>query len=112
MLEINENRIYLTRGDSASIAISLTDSLGNEYTPYFTDRIFFRLKKNVFGNSLILVKEINVSTLKLELLPADTQNLAFSSYRYEIELVTESGLCYTVVENSEFVIGAELEEHS
>ena len=111
MLEINNNRIYLTRGDTAYITVALTDSSGNNYTPIAGDKIYFRLKKNVFGNNLILVKEVNTSTLKLELNPSDTQNLDFTSYRYEIELVKASGECFTVIENAPFIIGAELEVH-
>ncbi len=112
MLEIKDNRIYLTRGDTAFITISLKDSLNNTYTPTLTDKIYFRLKKNVFGDSLLLVKEINIDTLTLELTPNDTKNLDFSSYCYEIELITASGQCYTVVENAPFIIGPELETNT
>lgn len=111
MLEINDNAIYLTRGDSAFITVNLLNSLGDNYTPAIGDKLYFRLKNNVFGDSLILSKLIDISTLTLELVPSDTTNLDFATYRYEIELVTGSGQCYTVVENAPFVVGAELEAH-
>ena len=72
---------------------------------------YFRLKKGVFGKGLVLVKEIDPATLTLVLLPSDTANLDFTSYRYEIELVTAGGDRYTVIEDGEFVVGVELEEH-
>lgn len=111
MFEISDNRIYLTRGDSANITITIKDSSGEDYTPVTGDKIYFRLKKNVFGKSLILVKEIDTSTLTLSLVPSDTLSLDFASYRYEIELVTASGDRFTIIENGEFVIGVELENH-
>ncbi|MBQ3455174.1 MAG: hypothetical protein IJG36_01935 [Synergistaceae bacterium] len=111
MFYVDSNTIYLTRGDSANITITIKDSEGEDYTPVTGDKIYFRLKKNVFGKSLILVKEIDTSTLTLALVPADTANLNFASYRYEIELVTASGDRFTVIENGEFVIGVELESH-
>ena len=111
MLEIVDNRIYLTRGDSASIDIRLTDATGAEYEPVAGDKIYFRLKKNVFGSSLLLVREISPTTLTLELKPNDTAGLDFGLYRYEIELVTSSGDRFTVIENGEFVLGVELESH-
>lgn len=111
MLEISGNRIYLTRGDSAYITISLKNNSGATYTPVSGDKIYFRLKEGIFGNNLLLVKEINTSTLRLELTPSDTANLNFATYRYEIELVTASGDRFTVIENGEFVVGVELESH-
>ena len=111
MLEIINNRIYLTRGDTANIDIRLTDSSGAEYEPVAGDKIYFRLKNAVFGSSLLLVREISPTTLTLELKPADTASLDFGLYRYEVELVTSSGDRFTVIENGEFVLGVELEAH-
>ena len=111
MLEVSENRIYLTRGDSAYITISLKDNTGADYEPVAGDKIYFRLKKGVFGDGLLLVKEIDPATLRLELTPEDTSHLEFTTYRYEIELATSNGDRYTVIENGEFVVGVELESH-
>lgn len=109
MLEIKDNRVYLTRGDSASIIINLTDALGGIYTPIASDKLYFRLKKNIFGDSLILVKAFDIETQTLHLTPSDTKNLDFTSYRYEVELVTSDNQHYTVIEDAPFIIGAELE---
>ena len=111
MLYVEGKTIYLTRGDSANITISLKDNLGNAYQPVAGDKIYFRLKKNVFGKNILLLKEIDPSTLILQIAPLDTENLEFSTYRYEIELVTASGDRFTVIENGEFIVGIELENH-
>ena len=103
MLEVTGNRIYLTCGDSANIALPLTD-----YEPVDGDKIYFRMKKSVFGSSLLLVKEISTETLTLELKHSDTANLAFSSYRYEVEVIKSTGASKTLIENGEFVVGPKL----
>ena len=103
MLEVTGNRIYLTCGDSANIALPLTD-----YEPADGDKIYFRLKKSVFGKSLLLVKEIPPDTLTLELRHSDTANLQFSTYRYEVEVISATGSSTTLIENGEFVVGPKL----
>ena len=112
MLNVIDNDIYLTRGDSAYLNIELKDESGNPYTPALGDKLYFRLKKNIFGETLLLVKEIPTDTLTLEILPSDTAKLDFSSYCYEIELITLQGQCFTVVENKAFKVGPELENHT
>ncbi|MBQ4430637.1 MAG: hypothetical protein II877_03965 [Synergistaceae bacterium] len=111
MLYIDGKTIYLTRGDSANVTVGIKDSSGNDYEPVAGDKIYFRLKKGVFGKGLVFMKEIDPATRTLVLMPSDTAKLDFTSYRYEIELVTAGGDRYTVIEDGEFVVGVELEEH-
>lgn len=111
MLEVVDNRIYLTRGDSAYITISVSNADGTAYEPVAGDKLYFRLKKNIFGSTLLLVRAISLETFTLELSPTDTAILDFGSYRYEIELITASGDRFTVIENGELVLGVELETH-
>lgn len=111
MLDISGNRIYMTRGDSAEIDLKIVDQSGADYEAVPGDKIYFRLKKNAFENTLLLVKEIDPETLRLTLVPEDTARLGFLSYRYEIELMTAQGYRFTVIENGEFVVGVELENH-
>ena len=103
MLELTGTRIYLTCGDSANIALPLAD-----YVPADGDKIYFRLKKSVFGKNLLLVKEIPPDTLTLELKHSDTANLQFSTYRYEVEVISATGSSTTLIENGEFVVGPKL----
>lgn len=101
-------KIYLTRGDTAYIDVALEDNSGNNYEPVQGDKLYFRLKKNVYEKALIVEKEIDLETLKLEITPEDTKMLGFGTYCYEVELVTEAGEHFTVIENAAFVVGADL----
>ena len=58
------------------------------------------------------MKEVDPETLTLELTPNDTSWLDFTLYRYEIELVTVDGKHFTVVDNTPFFVGVELEEQN
>ena len=111
MLRIAYNKIYLTRGDTAYLEISITDDTGNPYALVDGDKIIFRLKSTVDTKILLLEKEFNTEILRLELKPEDTMSLKFGVYRYEVELVTGASEHFTIIENAEFEITPELEGH-
>ena len=111
MLNVLGKKIHLTRGDTAYIKVSLKDNLGNDYIPAEGDKLYFRLKKNIYKESQILEKEIGIEALVLEIIPEDTERLEFGTYCYEIELVTARGEHFTVIENGSFTVGPELEVH-
>lgn len=112
MLNIKGNKIHLTRGDNMEIVISLTDENGDDITPSGEDKVIFRLKKNSSSQIVLIEKEVDISTMTLELEEADTKDLKFGKYFYEIEYVTSDSKHYTAIENEEFEIGVELEIHT
>ena len=112
MLKVTGNKIYLTRGDTAFLEISLTDENGDEYTPSESDKVMFRLKKTAMSKTVLIEKEIDTSTMILELEESDTKDLQFTTYVYEIEIVTGNEYHFTVIENTDFEIGPELELHN
>lgn len=115
MFTITSNTIFLTRGDNAEIALSLKDEKGNAYTVQDGDKIVFRLKKQVTrsASKILIEKEalIEQNGISFFILPEDTIPLDFGGYRYEIELITVSNEHYTVVADSAFEIGKEIENH-
>ena len=60
---------------------------------------------------LIIEKEIPYDTMILQLDEADTCELKFGTYYYEIELVTDANYHFTAIANTEFEICQELENH-
>ena len=107
MLRVLGKKIHLTRGDTGYISVSLKDNFGNDYPPGEEDKLYFRLKKNIYKDDLILEKEISAETLLLEISPEDTEHMEFGTYSYEIELVTTKGEHFTVIENGSFTVAAE-----
>lgn len=112
MLQVKGSRISLTRGDTAFLLLHVVDGDGNDYEIQPGDKIYFRLKSDAYSNQLLVEKEIDTTSLRLQLDPEDTKDLAFATYKYEIELVTVSNYHFTIIENSEFDIRPELEVHN
>lgn len=111
MFKVNGNTIYLTRADTALLEISLHDDQGEPYLPQTGDHIYFRVKSDAQSQRLIIEKQVDIESMTLELVPIDTEKLSFKTYKYEIELVTSDGRHYTVIDDADFNIGIELENH-
>jgi hypothetical protein len=109
MLTIKGNQIFLTRGDTMFIKLSLEKEDGTDYVPTEADRIYFRLKKYATYPDILIEKQL--AGMILELTPNDTIHLNFGTYRYEIELVTGDGRHYTVISDEPFTIEEEIENH-
>ena len=105
MLYVNEdNSIHLTRGDTARISVSITnDVTGNEYEMNESTTLTLTIKKREIDPQP-LVKKVLTGSTSFHLLPSDTKNLSFGKYIYDVELVTESGDVYTIIEPSTFEI--------
>lgn len=108
MLAITGKTINLTRGDSAEIAVTITEADGTAYTPASGDVITFTAKKNYSDTSAAITKTINTSTLTLALDPADTSSLGAGipdgHYKYDIKLATAGGDVYTFIANGDLYL--------
>lgn len=111
MLKVSRNKISLTRGDTAYLKLDITDENGDSYELSDGDTIYFRIAEYGTSGRLLLEKTVNTESLTLELKPEDTCGLEFRTYRYEVEVVTESGEHFTVIENAQIEITVELEKH-
>ena len=104
---IKKNVIKLTKGDSLTTKISITDSEGNVYEPDPADRIRFAIKKNYDDEIPIIIKDIPYDTLVLRLESADTKLLEPGDYHYDIEITMTDGSVDTFIENK-FIVTNEV----
>lgn len=88
---VSGTMITLTRGDTFTALITITDSEGNRYAPVKGDRIRFAMKTDYEDGAPLLIKEIPVDTMILVIEPEDTKSLAFGKYVYDIELTKVTG---------------------
>lgn len=88
---VSGTTITLTRGDTFSALITITDTEDRPYTPVVGDSIRFAMKSDYDDATPLLIKEIPIDTMILTLEPGDTKNLAFGKYVYDIELTKATG---------------------
>lgn len=113
--KLDGNTIYLTRGDSLFLQVSMTRN-GEQYTPVAGDSIRFALKRNVLNpnqsdfvdTTPIILKSIPYDTLMLQLDPSDTSALPFGTYVYDIEITFSDGRVDTFITDSKFIITREV----
>ena len=93
MLKIKNNtELYLTRGDSVQMQITIIDASGDPYTPETGDVIRFALKKTYQSAEPEILKTLNNNNLVLTLTPEETKTFTTfnSPYVWDIELSNES----------------------
>ena len=114
MLKVIGTRIYLTRGDTAELDFKVKDLDGGVYDCH-GDTGYFRVKEDIYDQEVLLEKTLEPNDeggLSLILEEEDTISLDFERYKYEIELVTNTGRHYTIVEKGLLHVGPELENHN
>lgn len=117
MFNIKNNKIELTRGDSAFAEVSMLDQSGEPYAPQEGDRIRFILKSDWMnpGRSAyvdkrpLVEKSISTDDMMLRLAPDDTKRLPFGKYRYDIEITFADGYVDTFINNELFTLLPEVD---
>ena len=110
MVKIRGTTITMTRGDSLVVFLDLKNSDGTTYEPTDGDYIRFAMKRS-FDDSVppMLVKEIPTDTMKLILDPADTKQLTYGQYHYDIQITTADGLVDTFIDRAVLIITEEVD---
>lgn len=100
---VKETTITMTRGDTVRIDIAISN-----YTPVDGDVIKFAVKKSYDDEDELITKYIDPEEMLLEILPSDTESLAFGRYVYDMELTTASGDVDTFVRKAILNISEEV----
>lgn len=100
----DDNKIHLTRGDTARFKIPITNLVNNgEYAMAADDILHFTVKKSSKDDTF-LFQRTSIGSNAVHIRPEDTANLQFGKYKYDVELDTASGDVYTVIVPSLFEI--------
>ena len=106
MIEIDaSNNIKITRGDTATIDISIIDEEGEEYTLREGDQIIFSVKRLSSQASVLIEKVLTNKQLVLD--TDDTDALSFGKYKYDMVLISESEVS-TFICFKDFIIEEEV----
>ena len=108
MLYVEGNVIRLTRGDTAYISVPVVNKITKEQYEFAAgDILEFSIKKYVSDETQIVYKKI-IGSDTFHILPEDTSGLPFGKYEYDVQLTTENGDVYTVIEASVFEVMKEV----
>ena len=105
MFKVSGNKITLTRGDTATLKLNVLD--GSTPYDFSSDTVVFSMKRNLGDLQPVIQKTFDAEG-QITFLPADTKELAFGNYVYDIQLTTQAGEVDTIVVPSTFVIGPEV----
>lgn len=106
MLKVENGNIRLTRGDSATLTVKLEQD-GAEVEVGPNDQLTLTVKRSTTSADA-LVEKTATGTNTIAIDPADTEELAYGSYKYDVQLTTEDGGVYTVVGPATFRIAEEV----
>lgn len=101
--------ITLTRGDTFTARIDITDAAGEPYTPGKGDTVRFAMKASYADIRPLLVVDIPVDTMLLTLRPEDTKDLAFGKYVYDIQLTRANGEVDTFITKAKLNLSEEVD---
>ena len=101
-------KLEIVRGTSRSFGISVKNKeTGHPYTLEVGETLVFGLKKSPRDKKCVLLKPITHTVngeYYLELTPADTANLEYGLYHYDVGLQVGATVLYNVIEWSDFLI--------
>lgn len=107
MLKIVDGNIYLTRGDSAILELTIKDENGETWTPGAGDKVIFALKKAAINPKVLLKIEAVAGDTDIVIAPEDTKDFTCGQYIYDIHAKLAGGDIYTVIADKIFEIGKE-----
>ena len=105
MLTISNQNIFLTRGDTAKISLNIT-SAGSAAYDSTKDRVVLTVKKSTTDKAKVLQKTAVNGVITVS--PADTKNLDYGDYVYDVQLTTVAGDVCTIITPHRFRIEDEV----
>ena len=99
-----DNKIYLTRGDSATLTLVIDAVInGKAYEVGENDKAIFTAKK---GESVLRIEAADATTVNFT--PELTKDLKSGTYNYDVRLLTSSGDVFTILGPSTFYLIGEI----
>lgn len=95
MVDVRNNDIRMTRGDTAILNLAINNADGTPYQITGDDTILFTVKKNTAARDVIIQKAVSDS--KVSITPKETESLEYGTYCYDVELRRTDGFVSTII---------------
>lgn len=95
MVDVKNNDIRMTRGDTAVLDLSISNDDGSTYQITSDDTILFTMKKITADKTVVIQKA--VSNGKITINPKETASLDYGNYVYDVELRRTDGFVATII---------------
>ena len=96
MFYVEEQAIYLTRGDSAEVSIDLTTEGGEKYELGAGDTLTLTVRKEPTATSAVIFAKSVKGSVVVTIAPEDTQDAEVGQYSADIQLTTADGEVHAV----------------
>lgn len=106
MYKVAGNAIVMTRGDTVTLDLSIKNSDGEEYELYQGDTVVFSVKKNIDDTKYAFQKTFVEKRIVIE--NADTKDLEFGDYVYDVQLTYNDGQIATIITPSKLQLDVEV----
>lgn len=100
------NKILLTKGDTATMLVEIYDLNNEKYEIQSTDVITMTVKKN--GAATASLTKTATTDHFIIINPSDTTNLTPGLYVYDVQITTDNDAVYTIVPTSFFELLGEV----
>ncbi len=103
-----DGTIRLTRGDTARLAVEVTnEQTGEPYEIKRDDTVTLTVRRSE-STTDILMQKVLIGSGSFHIDPDDTKTINYGKYKYDIQINTASGDVYTVIPPSIFEIMGEV----
>ena len=111
MVNITDKNIFMTKGDTVKLSLTIYDKKGKKYIPSFYDVCLLTIKKYTSQSapSAQIKGTVDGENVRFEIMPEDTSNLVCGEYVYDIQVKFDyNGDVNTVIPLSKFVLMQEV----
>ena len=111
MVNITDKNIFMTKGDTVKLSLTIYDKKGEKYIPSFYDVCLLTIKKYTSQSapSAQIKGTVDGENVRFEIMPEDTSNLVCGEYVYDIQVKFDyNGDVNTVIPLSKFVLMQEV----
>ena len=100
----SDNNITLTRGDTAVLTLSVKNA-GVIYD-FSADYVQLTVKRNTVNQEIVFQKTFNSDSITID--PADTENLTYTNFVYDVQIIDTDNNVFTVIPPRRFTIAEEV----